>query len=98
MRWTYHHPTRRSREVARSAARHGNAGAGRGTKAARTKIEHYAVEAETTLVSESLTSDAAKEFVTKIPAVETMMPVLDAGEIKGPLDNKSRLRTSRHDY
>lgn len=61
-------------------------------KAARTKIEHCAVEAETALVSEGLTSDVAKEFLTKMPAVETMMPVLDAGEIKGLLDSKAHGR------
>ena len=43
-------------------------------KAARTKIEHYAVESETALIAEGLTSDAAKEFLTKMPAVETLMP------------------------
>ena len=58
-------------------------------KAARTAIESHSVEAQTELIAGGLTSEAAKLFLTNMPSAETLMPKLDATEIKGLLGHGS---------
>ena len=59
-------------------------------KAARTAIESNSVEVQTELLAGGLTTDAAKIFLEEMPTAETLMPVLDATEIKGLLGDNSR--------
>ena len=47
-------------------------------KAARTEIERASVEAQTQLIADGLSSDAAKSFLDGLPAVASLMPELDA--------------------
>ena len=55
----------------------------------KTQIERYSLEAQTALVSEGLTTEAAQTFLTNMPPVETLMPTLDASEIKGLIESKA---------
>jgi len=57
---------------------------------ARTAIELHSVEAQTQLVAGSLTSDAAREFMAKMPAVDSLMPKLEATSIAGLIEAKAR--------
>ena len=59
-------------------------------KSARTAIEGHSVEVQTELLAGGLTSDAAKLFLEKMPAVETLMPMLNETEIKGLLGDGGR--------
>ena len=58
-------------------------------KAARTKIENHSVEAQTALIAEGLTSDAAKAFLDQLPSPESLMPPLDAQQITSLLKGTS---------
>ncbi len=57
-------------------------------KAARTQIETCSVEAQTALIADGLTSDAGREFFAQLPSAESLMPRLDAAQIKGLLESK----------
>ena len=57
-------------------------------KAARTRIETHSVEAQTALIADGLDSVAAQEFFAKLPSAESLMPQLDAVQIKGLLESK----------
>ena len=59
-------------------------------KAARTAIETHSLDAQTELLASGLTSDAAKLFLEKMPTAETLMPLLDAVEIKGLVGDGGR--------
>ena len=50
-------------------------------KAARTEIERASVEAQTRLIADGLTTEAAKAFLESLPSVESLMPELDATTI-----------------
>ena len=54
---------------------------------ARTEIERHSVDAQTALIADGLSSDVAREFLENMPAVEALMPPLDAPEIKQLLDS-----------
>lgn len=54
-------------------------------KSSRVVIEKYSVDLQTKIVAEGLTSESAKLFLEAMPAIETLMPTLDATEIKGLL-------------
>jgi hypothetical protein len=47
------------------------------------QIELSCLEAQTALAVASLTSDAAKQFVEKLPTIETLMPKLSFREVSG---------------
>ena len=64
-------------------------------KAARTAIENHSVEAQTELIAAALSSDAAKAFLANMPSVETLMPTLDATEIRGLLGYGTRNRDAQ---
>ncbi len=55
-------------------------------KAARTEIEKYSIEAQTELIAGGLTTEAAQAFLTSMPEIETLMPVLDATQVQGLLE------------
>jgi hypothetical protein len=59
-------------------------------KAARTQIERYSVEVQTQLLSAGLTSDGAHAFLANMPTVESLMPTIDAVQIKGLLPKSDR--------
>ena len=54
--------------------------------AAKTSIEQFSVESQTELISDALTSEAAKAFLEKLPAAETLMPVLELKKVQGLLE------------
>ena len=47
-------------------------------KAAQTEIERASVDAQTRLISDGLTSDAAKDFLEALPSATALMPELNA--------------------
>ena len=51
-------------------------------KKACTIIEVEGVELESKVLADGLTSEAAQDFLAKMPAVKDLMPALDANEIK----------------
>ena len=44
---------------------------------ARTRIEEWSLQAQTQLVAQNLTSEAAKAFLDNMPSTEALMPSLD---------------------
>ena len=58
-------------------------------KGARMKIERWSVDTQTTLVAGGLTSVAAQQFLENLPAVEDLMPTLEARDIKAISDARS---------
>jgi hypothetical protein len=56
----------------------------------QTKIEHLSLAAQTEVVANGLQSDAAKAFLEKMPALETLMPSFDALEIKTLTEKRDR--------
>jgi hypothetical protein len=50
---------------------------------ARTEIEVSCLEAQTRLASSGLSSDAARQFIEKLPSVESLMPRLSFEEFTG---------------
>ena len=50
--------------------------------AAKTKIERASVEAQTALIADGPTSEAAHAFLEQIPTAETLMPMLVIEQIK----------------
>jgi hypothetical protein len=55
-----------------------------------TKIERLSLLAQTEVIANGLESAAAREFLEKMPSLDTLMPSLDVAEIK-------RLQDERHD-
>jgi hypothetical protein len=47
------------------------------------QIELSCLEAQTKIATAGLTSEAAQQFVEKLPAIDTLMPALSFGEIAG---------------
>ena len=54
-------------------------------RTAKTEIERHSLEAQTQLVATGLASEAAKLFLEQMPTVETLMPKLDAAQVRGLL-------------
>ena len=52
-------------------------------KAAQTEIERASVDAQTQLIADGLTSDAAKDFLEALPSATALMPELDATALLG---------------
>ena len=59
-------------------------------KVARVQIETASVQAQTEVIANGLTSEAAIEFLKQMPAIETMMPALDVGAIQAKLAERAR--------
>jgi len=51
-------------------------------KTAISKIERMSLEAQTAVISNGLESDAARQFLERMPEITTLMPTLNAAEIK----------------
>lgn len=56
-------------------------------KAAKAKIETYSLEAQTELVREGLTSEAAHKFLTEMPSVEALMPIMAAEDVRNLIED-----------
>lgn len=61
-------------------------------KVARVQIETESVRAQTEVIANGLNSAAAIEFLNNLPAVESMMPMLDVTEIQAKLAERARQR------
>jgi hypothetical protein len=59
-------------------------------KEAISKIERLSLEAQTEVVANGLVSNAAKEFLERMPTLEVLMPSLDARKIKEISDRNHR--------
>lgn len=68
------------------------------TLEAKTKIERMSLEAQTQVSAAGLDSDAAKSFLEGMTPIETLMPPVDAVEIKQLVDQKRAARSSRDWY
>ena len=64
-----------------------------------TRIERLSLSAQTEVVISGLESIAAKDFLERMPSIDELMPMIDAGEIKSLVDAKagrpSRLESYR---
>lgn len=61
-------------------------------KVARVQIEAESVRAQTEVIANGLNSAAAIEFLNNLPAIESMMPMLDVTEIQAKLAERARRR------
>ena len=61
-------------------------------KVARVQIETESVRAQTEVIAHGLNSAAAIEFLNSLPAIESMMPMLDVTEIQLKLAERARTR------
>jgi hypothetical protein len=59
-------------------------------KVARVQIESQSVAAQTEIIANGLNSDAALEFLNRLPAIESMMPALDVTSIQQKLVERAR--------
>jgi hypothetical protein len=59
-------------------------------KIARVQIETQSVAAQTEVIANGLSSEAAIEFLNRLPAVESMMPALDVTAIQAKLAERAR--------
>ena len=53
---------------------------------AKTEIERISVNAQTDLIADGLTSEAAQAFLEQMPSTETLMPVLELDRVQGLLE------------
>jgi hypothetical protein len=61
-------------------------------KDANATIERLSLEAQTSILSNGLESDAAKSFLSALPPIEKLMPMIEHREIKELVDGKRRNR------
>lgn len=61
-------------------------------KEAVTKIERQSLEAQTQVLALGLESQAARDFLEKMPSVDALMPTIDAIEIKSIVDARHQER------
>lgn len=66
-------------------------------KEALSKIEAMSLDAQTEIISKGLESDAAKAFLEKMPALDTLMPSVHVSEIQSLVEAK-RAQGRRLDY
>ena len=59
-------------------------------KTARVQIEARSIEAQTEIIANGLTSEAAFAFLEKLPPIESMMPALDPMQIQKKLAERAR--------
>lgn len=56
------------------------------------KIERMSLEAQTEVIAHGLESEAAKGFLERMPSIETLMPALNAVEIKQLQERRQKRR------
>lgn len=61
-------------------------------KEAITKIERLSLEAQTEVIASGLQSEAAKTFLNAMPALDTLMPAIEMGEIQSLVESKRAQR------
>ena len=54
--------------------------------AAKTEIERISVNAQTELIADNLTSEAAQTLLERMPSTETLMPRLELTQVRGLLE------------
>lgn len=59
-------------------------------KVARVQIESQSVQAQTEIIANGLTTDAALTFLNSLPRIEAMMPALDISDIQKKLPERAR--------
>lgn len=67
-------------------------------KEAVTKIERLSLTAQTEVIASGLESDAARNFLESMPALEKLMPQIDVGEVKALIDAKHAKRDQERDF
>ena len=58
--------------------------------AAKTEIERISVNAQTELIADGLTSEAAQTFLQQMPSAETLMPRLELIQVRGLLEQRDQ--------
>lgn len=64
-------------------------------KEAIAKIERMSLDAQTEVIAHGLESEAARGFLERMPSLETLMPALNATELKQLQDQKALKRRRR---
>lgn len=64
-------------------------------KLARVQIESQSVAAQTEIIANGLSSEAAVAFLNSLPAIESMMPELDVSAIQQKLADRARKAGAR---
>lgn len=67
-------------------------------KTARVQIETESVAAQTEVIANGLSSEAALAFLNKLPPIESMMPALSAEAIQQKLAERARQNQGRSPY
>lgn len=63
---------------------------------AKAQIERMSLDAQTAIVATGLESEAAKKFLNEMPPMESLMPLVDATQVKKLYDaNQSERRNKR---
>lgn len=62
-------------------------------KVARVQIESESVRAQTEIIANGLSSEAALSFLENLPSIDTMMPALDISSIQAKLAERARRST-----
>ena len=57
---------------------------------AKTEIERISVESQAELISDGLTSEAAKVFFEQLPSAESLMPLLELNQVRTLLEHGDR--------
>lgn len=65
-------------------------------KVARVQIESASVQAQTEVIANGLNSESAIAFLNSLPAIESMMPVLDVTLIQAKLAERARKSGGYH--
>jgi len=58
--------------------------------AAKTEIERISVDAQTNLVVDGLTSEAAQAFLEQMPSIETLLPALEVNQVQELMEKGDR--------
>jgi hypothetical protein len=66
-------------------------------KEAVTKIERLSLQAQTEIIANGLESDAAKEFLNAMPALEALMPPIAFDEIQSLVETRRSQRRLSYD-
>lgn len=67
-------------------------------KVARVQIESESVRAQTEIIANGLNSEAALEFLNRLPPIESMMPALDVTAIQAKIAERARTSGGRGLY
>ncbi len=65
-------------------------------KDAIAKLELHSLDVQQTLIASSLTTEQARQFLEKMPTVDSLMPPLNEGEVQKMLESKIEKEPDRY--